>query len=92
MEEVRVFLDLGESSREYSFSIDWRSDPPILHIPGNHRGPDVCIPQREEQVAWLNGLDKMMTPYWDCQWKFIRRSSVGKFIELMKGMENGKER
>jgi len=29
--------------------------------------------------------------YWDCQWKFKSRKAAEKFIELMKGMENGKD-
>lgn len=91
MEEITVVLHLEEAPCEYSFSFDWRSDPPILHIPGNHRGPDLCIPYKQEQVDWLDGLKDMMIPYWHCQWRFLNREKCHEFIRLLKGSENGKE-
>lgn len=90
MEDILAVLSLGKTPCEYTFSIDWRYDPPILHIPGNHRGPDVCIPYRQEQVDWLDSLKDMMIAYWDCQWKFLSRGKCHEFIELLKECENGK--
>lgn len=77
--EITEVLKLGETPREYSFSIDMRQTPPILHIPGDHRGPDLCFPDRPEQEAWLNGLTGFMVPYWYCQWKFNSVSACEEF-------------
>mgnify|MGYP006283023417 CR=1 FL=1 len=83
--EITEVLTLGDAPREYSFSIDMRQDPPILHIPGKHRGPDLCYPYRPEQEKWLNGLTGFMDPYWYCQWRFKSATSCRKFLRYLKG-------
>lgn len=85
MEEVIALMDLGLGKREYWFSIDRRQGPPILHIPGDHRGPDLCYPDRPEQEKWLNGLSELMTPFWHCQWKFIDDDACSTFVDQLKG-------
>ena len=87
MEEIRVVLKLGETPGEYVFNIDRRQDPPVLHIPGDHRGPDLCIPEKPEQEEWLNGLSQFVTPFWYCQWKFLNRKAYSDFLEYLKDME-----
>lgn len=55
----------------------------ILHIPGEQRGPDVCIPESSEQEEWLNSLGHLLTHSWDCQWTFNSDSSVREFLSLL---------
>lgn len=89
MQELRTVLQICGEAREYSFSIEWSESPPVLHIPGDHRGPDLCYAERPEQEEWLNGLDRFMAPYWYCQWKFLSEKKCHEFIEFLKGVENG---
>ena len=56
----------------------------ILHLPGETRGPDICIPERAEQEEWLNSLAHLLTHTWDCQWTFINDGSVDEFLSLLK--------
>ena len=91
MEDIRAVLKLGEEPAEYEFSIERRQDPPILHIPGDHRGPDVCIPEKQEQMKWLDSLEELMTPFWDCQWKFKSKATCETFITTLKSMEIEKD-
>ncbi len=89
VEEIRALLSLSDAPREYVFDIDRRQDPPILHIPGNHRGPDLCIPDRPEQEKWLDGLDEFMTPYWYCQWRFRSTEACEDFLRYLRGISAG---
>jgi hypothetical protein len=83
MDHVSVRMLLKEIPDEYTFSIERRQHPPILHIPGDHRGPDLCFPQKPEQEDWLNGLPQFMTPYWYCQWKFNDDKSCDDFLQYL---------
>ena len=85
--EFSAGLRLGDFPMVYVFSIDKRQDPPILHIPGEQRGPDVYIPVKPEQEDWLNGLDDLLAPFWYCQWKFHDRESCEYFVEYVKDLE-----
>lgn len=76
--------DINHAWKVYTFLLDERSNPVILHVPGEARGPDVCIPERVEQEEWLNGLEHLVTHTWDCQWTFINDSSVDDFLSLLK--------
>jgi hypothetical protein len=78
--------DSSHAERVYTFLFDERSRPVILHIPGETRGPDVCIPYSAEQEEWLNSLAHLITHTWDCQWTFINESSVNDFLALLKPM------
>ncbi|MBN2607905.1 MAG: hypothetical protein JXA64_02230 [Candidatus Fermentibacteraceae bacterium] len=84
MEEIKIVLSLMDSSEEYSFSIDRRQDPPILHIPGDHRGPDLCYPYRPEQEKWLNDRTEFMIPFWHCQWKFRSTEACEDFLRYLR--------
>jgi hypothetical protein len=84
MGRIYAFLHLTGTGREYEFLIDRRQDPPILHIPGDHRGPDLCFPLFPEQEEWLNGLDRFMTPLWYCQWKFRSVQACSGFEAYLK--------
>jgi hypothetical protein len=87
MEELRAVLQLDYAPDEYVFTIDRRQDPPVLHIPGEHRGPDICIPEKPEQEAWLNRLDWLMTPLWHCQWQFRNVTACDQFVDLLQQMD-----
>ena len=87
MEDIQVVLELGEAPAEYEFSIERRDEPPVLHIPGDHRGPDLCIPEKPEQEKWLDGLGEFMKPYWHCQWKFESGEACEKFIAHLKSLD-----
>ena len=87
MESIKVILRLTDTPEEYSFRIDRRQNPPVLHIPGDYQGPDVCIPCKPEQVKWLNGLSHLMKPRWDCQWEFTAVETCREFTRYLKEME-----
>lgn len=87
MESIKVILRLTDTPEEYSFRIDRRLNPPVLHIPGDYRGPDVCIPCKPEQVRWLNSLSHLMKPLWDCQWVFSTAETCQEFIQHLREME-----
>ena len=92
MEEIRVTLELGKAPEEYAFTIDRRPDFHVLHIPGDHRGPDLCFPERPEQEEWLNSLVELMTPFWHCQWKFRSCQACDDFIEYLKELEGARQK
>jgi hypothetical protein len=75
----------GTSHRQkiYTFFLDDRKHPTILYIPGDLRGPDVCIPECAEQEEWLNTLSNLVTHTWDCQWTFITDDGVDDFLTLL---------
>lgn len=79
-------MNLGGEPREYEFAFDGRESPPVLHIPGDHRGPDVCIPCRPEQKDWLDTLGRYMTPFWDCQWKLNSEGAFDEFLKHQNGI------
>ena len=87
MEEIRAVLELGEVPQEYTFRIDRRQEPPILHIPGDQRGPDICLPHKPEQEHWLNGLVELVAPVWHCQWTFTSEKACDDFIEYLTRIE-----
>jgi hypothetical protein len=87
LELVRALLNLSGEPREYEFAFDRRESPPILHIPGDHRGPDVCIPSRLEQKEWLDTLGRYMAPYWDCQWKLNSEEAFNGFVEYLRSAD-----
>lgn len=39
MAHINVTLKLADEPQEYEFPIQWRDDPPVLHIPWDRRGP-----------------------------------------------------
>jgi hypothetical protein len=69
--------------RVYTFLLDERSRPPVVHIPGETRGPDVCTPEFAEQEQWLDGLTRLMTRTWDCQWTFVADDALAEFLSLL---------
>jgi hypothetical protein len=71
----------------YTFILDDRSRPPILHIPGESRGPDICIPESSEQERWLDGRSHILRRTWDCQWTFQSDRSVEEFLLLLGPFE-----
>ncbi len=83
MEEISAELDLGKGLDEYEFSIERSENPPILHIPGDHRGPDLRFPRRPEQEKWLNSQERFMKPYWYCQWKFHDLTPCLAFVDYL---------
>ena len=83
----QITLCLLDTPREYIFQIDYRQDPPILHIPGDHRGPDLCFPDRPEQEEWLHQLTQFVTPYWYCQWKFKSIEICDKFVAYLRKID-----
>jgi hypothetical protein len=89
MDEYRFKLRLLDVPAEYSFLIDRKQDPPVMHIPGDHRGPDLCFPRKPEQEEWLNGLSELMAPFWHCQWKFTSIQSCEEFLEMLAATESG---
>ena len=87
MDTIRVFMKLGDVPEEYEFTIDRRVSPPVLHIPGDHRGPDLCFPYKPEQENWLNGLVEYVIPFWYCQWRFLSDGVCDDFIEYLRESE-----
>jgi hypothetical protein len=51
------------------------------------RGPDNCRPDAPEQEGWLNSLPHLLKPTWDCQWTFVDKAAVAKFLHLLKPVE-----
>jgi len=79
---TRGLLPGFEPDEEFVFIIDDRTTPPTLFIPGDHRGPDVCIAHSLEQVAWLDSRDDLVA-LWDCQWRFVSTEAADAFVELI---------
>jgi len=76
------------AERVYTFLLDERSRPVVLHVPGEARGPDVCIPEFAEQAEWLGGLTDLLTHTWDCQWALADDDdAVAAFLLLLKPLE-----
>lgn len=84
VEEIKAVLNLCGTPEEYTFTIVRRTPLPVLQIPGDHRGPDVCIPRKSEQASWLDSLSEYMTPCWDCQWKFISMKACEDFTRQLR--------
>ncbi len=70
---------------QLSFLIDLRGGDAVIHIPGHHRGPDNCTPEHSEQADWLNGLNDLMRPSWDCQWTLHDDGAMKAFLEQLDG-------
>ena len=51
------------------------------------RGPDLCTPNAPEQERWLNSLPHLLSHTWDCEWTFVDRTAVAKFLHLLKQVE-----
>lgn len=51
-----------------------------VRIPGEHRGPDVCIADHSEQERWLDEQRDLLKPYWDCEWEFVDNDARQKFL------------
>ena len=79
---TRGLPDGTEADREFEFILDefalFR-----LRIPGEQRGPDVCIADSPAQERWLDSQRDLMVPYWDCQWTLVDEAAKQAFIELM---------
>lgn len=70
---------------QLSFLIDLRGGNRVIHIPGQHRGPDNCTPEHSEQADWLNGLNDLMRPSWDCQWTLHDDEAMKAFLDQLDG-------
>lgn len=68
---------------QLSFSVDRRGGSIVVHIPGHNRGPDNCTPHSPDQAEWLNGLDNLMRPSWDCQWTLHDEQAMETFLSLL---------
>ena len=66
----------------FEFVID-DTEPLRLRIPGEHRGPDVCIADSPAQEQWLDSRRDLMVTYWDCQWTFVDDAAKEQFVRLM---------
>ena len=69
--------------KPYEFRIDDQAEPPIVHIPGDQRGPDLCIPDRPEQASWLDSHPDLVRPSWDCQWTCVDSSTLTALLRLL---------
>jgi len=68
---------------QLSFSIDYRGGSIVIHIPGHSRGPDNSTPHHPEQAEWLDGLENLMRPSWDCQWTIHDEKAMEAFLGLL---------
>jgi hypothetical protein len=68
----------------YSFTIDRRGGAIVIHVPGNHRSPDDCIPKSLEQETWLDGLTDLMHRSWGCEWDIKDEISLEVFINMLE--------
>ena len=59
-------------------------DPLRLRIPGDQRGPDVCIPDSAEQESWLDSRTDLVTRVWDCEWRFVDLAARERFLLMLE--------
>jgi len=76
--------DCTDSDNTYSFSIDRRGGAIVVHVPGHHRGPDICKPERPEQESFLDGLEELMRRSWGCQWTLHDDTALEAFIKMLE--------
>jgi len=80
---IKGLPDGSEPDQDFEFILD-DSEPIRLRIPGEQRGPDVCIPDSPAQERWLLSRGDLMVPYWDCEWTFVSGEARQAFIELIE--------
>ena len=68
---------------QYSFTIDRCGGVIIVHIPGHYQGPDNCTPKYPQQEEWLDSLEKLMKPSWDCQWTIYDEETLKYFLDML---------
>ena len=71
------------AGRAYTFFLDEKQSPPVLHVQGLHSGPDICTPEFPQQEGWLNTLPNLLVQTWDCQWTFRSGGAVEEFLSLL---------
>jgi hypothetical protein len=69
---------LAPARRPYEFVLF--EDGLVLHIPADHRGPDVAFALAPEQQDWLDRWPGGLRRTWDCQWTFADRSALDRFL------------
>lgn len=65
------------------FLVDRGGGAIVLHVPGNHAGPDNCTPQLPAQADWLDGLKHLMHRTWGCQWDLEDVDALETFMALL---------
>ena len=69
---------LSPSARGYEFNLF--EDDLRLEIPGDHRGPDLIVPDDPAQEAWLRSWRGGLRETWYCQWHFTDRAALDRFL------------
>jgi len=80
---TRGLPDGTGSQQDFVFMIDDDRSPTTLRIPGEHRGPDVCIADSPAQEKWLDSRQDLVTPTWDCEWQFVDPEAELRFVQLI---------
>ena len=72
------------SDTEFEFIVEDVEPFLQLRIPGDNRGPDVCIPDSSEQEAWLDSRPDLVVRVWDCMWRFIDPGAKERFLLMLR--------
>lgn len=82
--KTRGLPDGSHGDRTYVFDIHDEGSPLRVEIPGDTRGPDLAIPQRPEQEAWMRTCEGSgCRAYWDCQWAFSDAEALARFEGML---------
>jgi len=86
---TRGLPDGTEVDGEFDFIIDDYEMPSTLRIPGEQRGPDLCIPDHPAQERWLNSRRDLVIPVWHCVWRFVSAEAERHLVQLLSSRGNG---
>ena len=81
---VRGLPDGSLADQEFEFMIDDIEPPLRLRIPGEQRGPDVCIADNVAQQRWLDSRPDLVIAVWDCEWRFVSEDASERFVLMLQ--------
>jgi hypothetical protein len=81
---VRGLPDGSLADQEFEFMIDDIEPPLRLRIPGEQRGPDVCIADSVAQERWLDNRPDLVIRVWDCEWRFVNEEATDRFVLMLR--------
>ena len=82
---VRGLPDGTMAGQDFDFIIG-ENDPLRLRIPGDQRGPDVCIPDSPAQDSWLDSRPDLVARVWDCEWRFADIEAQERFVDMLASL------
>jgi hypothetical protein len=78
--------DGTEPDQEFEFFVETLPQPPQVRIPGELRGPDVCIADSPAQERWLNTRPDLVVQRWDCLWEVVGAEAMRRLVWLLASL------